>query len=123
MNNLSDLSLEYSLYSQEKELFSDNVLKEKDVRAAATRLASKQNLGFTFTVENHYFSLSEMAELSEKVIPTLQMDFAFLVVHAHESRLSINDGRGYTKLYRAVLQATGRNRRAFACVIPQAAQT
>ena len=64
-------------------------------------LASKQNLGFTFTVENHYFSLSEMAELREKVIPTLQMDFAFLVVHAHESRLSINDGRGYTKLYRA----------------------
>lgn len=64
-------------------------------------LASKQNLGFTFTVENHYFSLSEMAELREKVIPTLQMDFAFLVVHAHESRLSINDDRGYTKLYRA----------------------
>ena len=36
VNNWSDLSLEYSLSSQEKELFSGNVSKEKDVRAAAT---------------------------------------------------------------------------------------
>ena len=63
--------------------------------------SSKPKLAFDFTVECHYFSLSEMAELSEKVIPALQIDFAFFVVHAHESRLSINDGRGYTKVYRS----------------------
>ena len=71
--------------------------------------SSKPKLAFDFTVECHYFSLSEMAELSEKVIPALQMDFAFFVVHAHESRLSINDGRGYTKVYRAILQKTGKH--------------
>ena len=65
-------------------------------------------LGFEFTVEHHYFSLTEMAELIEKVIPALQMDFAVFVVHAHESRLSINDGRGYTRVYRALLQSTGK---------------
>lgn len=71
--------------------------------------SSKRKLAFDFTVECHYFSLSEIAELSEKVIPALQIDFAFFVVHAHESRLSINDGRGYTKVYRALLQKTGKN--------------
>ena len=64
-------------------------------------------LDFEFTVATHYFSLTEMDELIEKVIPALQMDFAFFVVHAHESRLSINDGRGYTKVYRALLQSAG----------------
>ena len=71
--------------------------------------SSKPKLAFDLTVECHYFSLSEMAELSEKVIPALQIDFAFFVVHAHESRLSINDGRGYTMVYRALLQKTGKN--------------
>ena len=40
------------------------------------------------------------------------MDYAVLVVHAHESRLSINEdkaGIGYAKIYRALLQATGRS--------------
>ena len=60
-------------------------------------------------MECHYFSLSELAELSEKVIRALQMDFAFFVVHAHESGLLINDGRGYTKVYGALLQKTGKN--------------
>ena len=66
-------------------------------------------LGFDFTVEHHYFSLTEMDELSEKVIPALKMDFAVFVVHAKETRLSINDGRGYTKVYRALMKATGKN--------------
>lgn len=38
------------------------------------------------------------------------MDFAVFVVHAHESRLSINEdnaGIGYSKFYRAFLGATG----------------
>ncbi|KAJ7376870.1 hypothetical protein OS493_031748 [Desmophyllum pertusum] len=51
-----------------------------------------------------------MAEICEATIPQLQMDFAVFVVHANESRLSINEddahGIGYTKVYRALLQAT-----------------
>ena len=46
-------------------------------------------------------------------IPTLGMDMAFSVVHAHESRLSINEddaGIGYAKIYRALLKATGKER-------------
>ena len=38
------------------------------------------------------------------------MDIAFFVVHANESRLSINEenaGIGYAKIYRALLEATG----------------
>ena len=66
-------------------------------------------LGFDFTVKHHYSPLTEMNELSEKAIPALKMDFAVFVVHAHESRLSINDGRGYTKVYRALMKATGKN--------------
>ena len=66
-------------------------------------------LGFDFTVEHHYFSLNEIDELSEKVIPSLKIDFAVFVVHAQESRVSINDGRGYTKVYRALMKATGKN--------------
>ena len=72
---------------------------------------TKAKLGFEFSVaEKHYFSLSEMSELSSKKIPGLQMDLAVFVVHAHESRLSINEenaGIGYAKIYRALLQATG----------------
>jgi len=40
------------------------------------------------------------------------MDFAIFAVHAHESRLSINEdnaGIGYARLYRALLQATGKS--------------
>ena len=71
----------------------------------------KPKLGFDFTVENHYFSFSEMVELSEKIVAALKIDFAVFVVHAQESSLSINDGRGYTKLYKALLQATGKKLR------------
>ena len=70
----------------------------------------KPKMGFDFTVENHY-SFSELAELSEKIVPALKIDFAVFVVHAQESSLSINDGRGYSKLYKALLQATGRKLR------------
>jgi len=40
----------------------------------------------------------------------MQMAYAIFVVHANESRLSINEenaGIGYAKLYRALLQKTG----------------
>ena len=68
------------------------------------------------SVEKHYFRLSQMSEMSTKTIPKLQMDMAFFVVHAHESRLSINEvdaGIGYAKIYRALLNATGRRRKYF----------
>jgi hypothetical protein len=62
-------------------------------------------------VEKRYFRLQQMSEICETVFPKLQMDVAILVVHAHESRLSINEdnaGIGYARLYRALLQATGK---------------
>ena len=31
------------------------------------------------------------------------------MIHAKESRLSINDGRSYTKVYRASMKAAGKN--------------
>ena len=76
-------------------------------------IETKPKLGFEFSVEKHYFSLSEMPELSSKKIPSLQMDVAVFVVHAHESCLLINEdnaGTGYMKIYRALLQATGKSR-------------
>ena len=60
-------------------------------------------------------SIPEMSEMVDK-IPTLEMDMAFFVVHAHESRLSINEdnaGIGYAKIYRALLKATGKKRKYF----------
>ena len=69
----------------------------------------KAKLGFD-SVKKHYFSLAEMPEMTHNTIPKLEMDMAFFVVHAHESRLSINEdnaGIGYAKIYRALLEATG----------------
>ena len=51
-----------------------------------------------------------MAEVCEKILPKLVMDVAVFVVHANDSRLSINEdnaGIGYARLYRALLQKTG----------------
>lgn len=74
--------------------------------------ATKAKLGFEFYVENHYFPLSGIPELSRQTIPELQIDFAILAVHANESRLSINEktGGGYTEVYRALLKATGKTK-------------
>lgn len=70
----------------------------------------KSRLGIDFEVRQHIFSLSKMTELSSETIPSLQMDVAVFVLHAHESRLSINEENadiGYAKLYRALLRTTG----------------
>ena len=59
----------------------------------------------------HYFILDQMPRMVTKIIPGTQMDMAFLVVLAHESQLLINQDDaeiGYTKIYRALHQATGR---------------
>lgn len=72
-------------------------------------MATKAKLGLDFSVVKHYFSLSEILDLSRQTIPQLQVDCAILAVHANESRLSINEnsGGGYTQVYRALLEATG----------------
>ena len=72
---------------------------------------TNSELGIDLNVESHDFSLSEMTQLSDKTIPVLKMDAAVFAVHAHESRLSINEenaGIGYAKLYRALLKKTGK---------------
>ena len=90
-------------------LFNCDHIYDLDVLADLIN-ATKAQSGLNFLVEKHYFSLSQMSELSAKIIPELQMDLAFLVVHAYETGLSINeDGLGYTEVYRALLQATGKN--------------
>lgn len=74
------------------------------------RKTTKSELGIDLNIKPHEFSLSEMTQLSDKTIPQLKMDVAVFVVHAHESRLSINEenaGIGYAKLYRALLEKTG----------------
>ena len=66
-------------------------------------------------VEKHCFRLPKMSEMVD-IIPTLEMDMAFFVVHAHECVLSINEdgaGFGYTKIYRALLKATGKELKHF----------
>lgn len=71
--------------------------------------------GCHMCVEKHYFRLHKMFEMVDK-ISTLAMDIAFFVLHAHESRLSINEdepGIGYAKIYRALLQATGKKNKHF----------
>ena len=78
---------------------------------AVEGLLNAAKLDFEPVVEKHYFSLSQMSEMSENIESAkLQIDMAFFVVHAHESRLSINEdnaGIGYAKIYRALLTATG----------------
>ena len=65
---------------------------------------------YKISVDSIYFSLRRMAEMVETTLPTMKMDFAIFVVHANESRLSINEdnaGIGYARLYKALLRATG----------------
>ena len=66
--------------------------------------------GLDISTEKFNFRLNSMTEICESTIPKLQMDVAAFVVHAEESRLSINEenaGIGYAKIYRALLEATG----------------
>ena len=56
-------------------------------------------------VKNH-FCLSDSTEMCESIIPGLPMDFAIFVVHANEDRFLINEDS--TRIYRALLKATGK---------------
>ena len=69
---------------------------------------------FAFSIQSRYFVLRDMSQVCENIIPDQIKvgDVAVFVVHAHESRLSINEenaGIGYAKIYKALLQATGEN--------------
>ncbi|XP_073256461.1 uncharacterized protein [Porites lutea] len=73
-------------------------------------LKLEEKYDFKITVDRRYFGLQEMADLCEKTLPQLVMDFAVFVIHADESRLSINEdnaGIGYARIYRALLEKTG----------------
>ena len=73
-------------------------------------LEVEEKYGFKFSVDRLYFRLQRMAEVCDWIIPTLDMDVAVFVVHANESRLSINEdnaGIGYARIYRALLKKTG----------------
>ena len=79
---------------------------EKLFKVVATKL------NFAISIKSHYFSLRDMSQVCENIIPDQIKvdDVAVFVVHAHESRLSINEdnaGIGYAKIYKALLQATG----------------
>ena len=74
--------------------------------------AVEPKLNFAFSIQSHYFVLRDMSEVCESIIPDQIKvdDIAVFVIHAHESRLSINEDNasiGYAKIYRALLQATG----------------
>ena len=62
------------------------------------------------TIYQHYFNLPRISEMCDSIMAEPQIDFAIFVVHAMESRLSINEdkaGIGYAKIYRALLQKSG----------------
>ena len=74
-------------------------------------LKMEDKLKLKIAVEKHYFRLQHMTEICETTIPKLLMDVAIFVVHAHESRLSINEdnaGIGYARLYKALVHATSK---------------
>ena len=85
----------------------DRTYKLEKVEALLRAVEEKSN--FEFSVTQQYFPLPQMTEISTQV-GAYQMDFAVFVVHANESRLSINEekaGIGYAKIYKALLSATG----------------
>ena len=91
----------------------DNTFNLDSVESLFTsEVTSKLDFSIKMTIEKHYFRLDQMSEMSDRKVPDLRMDLAVFVVHAHESRLSINEdnaGIGYAKFYRALKQYTGES--------------
>ncbi|CAH3119316.1 unnamed protein product, partial [Pocillopora meandrina] len=88
----------------------DNTFKLDSIEALLTTV--KDKVEFEISIKKHCFKLSEMSSVSDSKVPILNMDFAVFVVHANESRLSINEdnaGIGYAKIYKALLRATGES--------------
>ena len=87
----------------------DNTYKLDSVENLLRNMKNKYDFDFGW---KSLFCIQQISEMCETTIPKLQMDFAIFVVHAHESRLSINEdnaGIGYARFYRALLQATGKS--------------
>ena len=64
-------------------------------------LEAGDKYGFKISVDRLCFGLQRMAEVCDRTLPHLVMDYAIFVVHADESRLSIKLGlitRGFTVL-------------------------
>ena len=83
------------------------------VEALLSEMKAKGKLSFDISIVQHCFDLPMMSEVCDSKIPELQMDVAVFAVHAHESRLSINEenaGIGYARIYRALLQKTGEHK-------------
>jgi len=98
------------LFNCDKTYNLDSV--EKLFREVNDDIRKKLSFDIQLSIRKNYFALSKISEMCETTIPQLQIDFAVFVVHAHESRLSINEdnaGIGYAKIYRALLQATGKS--------------
>ena len=68
----------------------DNTYNLDLVEALLLKIAGDHSL--KILVEKQYFRLmGQMLEMCETIIPELQIDFAVFVVHAQESRLTINE--------------------------------
>jgi len=72
----------------------------------------KRKYDFKILVQKRYFRLQQMSQVCETTIPKLQMDVAiFVAMLTNLGSRSINEdnaGAGYARLYRALLQATGK---------------
>ena len=92
-------------------LFNCDKTYDLDVVGKLFKVVEKE-LNFAFSIKSQYFALRDMSQVCENIIPDQIKvdDVAVFVVHAHESRLSINEdnaGIGYAKIYKALLEATG----------------
>ena len=92
-------------------LFNCDKTYKLDVVEKLFKVVEKK-LNFAFSIKTQYFALRDMSQVCENIIPDQIKvdDVAVFVVHAHESRLSINEdsaGIGYAKIYKALLEATG----------------
>ena len=93
-------------------LFNCDKTYKLDVVEKLFKVVEKK-LNFAISIKSHYFALRDMSQVCENIIPDQIKvdDIAVFVVHAHESRLSINEDNagilGYGKIYRALLEATG----------------
>ena len=92
-------------------LFNCDKTYNLDVVGKLFKVVEKK-LNFAFSIKSQYFALRDMSQVCENITPDQikEDDVAVFVVHAHESRLSINEenaGIGYAKIYRALLEATG----------------
>ena len=113
--------LSTAVMDKKKRVHLFNCDKTYDLLVVEALLRSvREKLPFTITVSKHYFSLQNMSEICENTISRLTIDFAFFVVHANESRLSTNESNvdiGYTKVYRALLEATGELNIHYICTL------